>query len=410
MKILAVTNLYPPYILGGYEILCQHVVDELRGRGHKMVVLTSNHGVENDPLYQDRPDIRRRLKLYVPFGQTAQLLRHRRWLIGKYNYQLTREVIAREKPDMIFIWSQLRLTLGPCRAAENSGVPVAYSLNDEHLAGFVPSQLNFSLQGMARYAADHWVLPGITLQGLKLQNVTCISQVLKDNLVAKGVPIPHAKVIYQGVPLELFPQKQEDGQANAKPYVRLLYAGQLLNYKGVHTLLDAVGMMQSFIDMRKRRKLFRVTLVGDGPDSYKQELMKIAEKRKVSLSLLEKQPHDELSQFYQKSDIFVFPSIWQEPFGLTHLEAMSSGTPVISTAEGGQKEFLRDGENALIFEKGRAGQLAHRILKLIDNPGLKSYIVAKARQTVERFFTVRRYVSDIEKFLYDSTERSRQNL
>ena len=49
MRILALTNLYPPHYLGGYELICQMVVHELRARGHEVQVLTSNHIVPGKP-------------------------------------------------------------------------------------------------------------------------------------------------------------------------------------------------------------------------------------------------------------------------------------------------------------------------------------------------------------------------
>ena len=49
MKILALTNLYPPHYLGGYELICYMVTNELRARGHDVQVLTSKHVVSGRP-------------------------------------------------------------------------------------------------------------------------------------------------------------------------------------------------------------------------------------------------------------------------------------------------------------------------------------------------------------------------
>ena len=88
----------------------------------------------------------------------------------------------------------------------------------------------------------------------------------------------------------------------------------------------------------------------------------------------------------------VFPSIWSEPFGLTHLEAMASGVPVVSTANGGQGEFLRDGVNALVFEPEDAEGLACRLASLIVDDSLRRRIALGGRRLVEREFTLTRYV------------------
>lgn len=73
---------------------------------------------------------------------------------------------------------------------------------------------------------------------------------------------------------------------------------------------------------------------------------------------LGKVPHDRVSALYRSHDLFVFPSIWQEPFGLTPLEAMASGIPVISTVNGGHGEFVQHKINAFVFKEGDADMLA----------------------------------------------------
>ena len=207
MKILVISNLFPPRYLGGYEILCEQVCRELGARGPKVVVLTSDHGVEEKPLsgsaakrpscldrstddvIQDRNGrlqteaIHRLLKLYVPFDKPAGLMRGRRQKIGRLNYATTMGLIGRERPDVIFIWSQLRLTLGAARAAEDSGIPSVYTFNDEHIAGYRAASPSFSPKGLLRYIADHSLFADITLNRLRMERVTCISHLLKQRLI-----------------------------------------------------------------------------------------------------------------------------------------------------------------------------------------------------------------------------------
>src|SRR6476659_3796831 len=67
MKILAVTNLYPPHYLGGYELICYMVVNELRARGHDVQVLTSNHVVQGKSCAPE-PGIERSLRIHGFYG------------------------------------------------------------------------------------------------------------------------------------------------------------------------------------------------------------------------------------------------------------------------------------------------------------------------------------------------------
>ena len=409
MKLLIISNLFPPYYLGGYEILCAQVVHGLEKKGHKAVVLTSTHGIEGKTAEKNLPNVHRMLKLYLPFDQPPQLMRRQRWRVGKYNYSIVKQVIARERPDVIFVWSQLRLTLGAARAAQDSGIPVAYAFNDETIAGYVPACFGLAPRAFARYVLDRWVFPSITLRGLNLEDATCISHLLKNNLRAVGVPIPDAKVIYQGIPIAQFPAKPEPGVVSTP--ARILYVGQLHPYKGVHTLIQAANLISEF-GVRSSDSLFpnpqspipnlSVTIIGEGAEEYKRRLRDQATLGNASIEFVGKVPHAELPRVYREHDLFVFPSTWQEPFGLTHLEAMASGTPVISTADGGHGEFLKHEENALIFEKENAQQLAQHLVRLIRDEDLSRRLARNARAMVEREFIVERYVTDLESFLQET--------
>ena len=106
-----------------------------------------------------------------------------------------------------------------------------------------------------------------------------------------------------------------------------------------------------------------------------------------------------MPRVYREHDIFAFTSTWREPFGLTHLEAMASGTPVVSTTVGGQAEFLRDGENALTVAPGNPRALAEALGRLIRDDELRQRIAQEGRRTVETEFTLSRYVGELDSWL-----------
>jgi len=121
MRILIISNLFPPDVLGGYEILCEQVATRLHGEGHLMAVLTTGNAQTEDSPYP----VFRKLDLFLPFSHSAHYARARRFITTRKNYAATATCIKPFKPDIIFIWSQLRLTVGSALAAEKSGIPVA---------------------------------------------------------------------------------------------------------------------------------------------------------------------------------------------------------------------------------------------------------------------------------------------
>ncbi|MBP9946415.1 MAG: glycosyltransferase family 4 protein [Vicinamibacteria bacterium] len=388
MKLLIVSNLFPPEVQGGYEILCAQVTDELRFRGHDVHVLTTV-GADTPA----RTWVHRRLRLTAPFPEPVKRSRLRSLRVHRENAAITRELISAVRPDQIFIWSQLRLTLGCAEAAEGSGIPVAYTFNDDHPAGFLPRRANGTLRSALGAGLDR-IFSSLTLSARRLNRTTCISATLKSVLLEKGLAISQSKVIYQGIPIERFPPALD---RPLSPTLRILYAGQLHEYKGVHTLLEAAAMIS-----RERTLAFELSVAGDGPSAYKARLKDLAALVGAPVRFLGRVPHQDLPALYRAHDIFVFPSIWREPFGLTHLEAMASGTPVVSTTEGGPGEFLEDNHNALTFPAGDAEALARALLRFANDNRLSRSLARNARQMVETRFTLGRYVTDLEVFLEES--------
>jgi glycosyltransferase involved in cell wall biosynthesis len=90
-------------------------------------------------------------------------------------------------------------------------------------------------------------------------------------------------------------------------------------------------------------------------------------------------------------DIFCLPSL-QQGLGTTMLEAMALGRPVIASGVGGVASVIRHGETGLIVPPQNAGELARRILELLDQPTRARALGARARQMVIDEYSVRNMV------------------
>ncbi|PKL28054.1 MAG: hypothetical protein CVV46_08725 [Spirochaetae bacterium HGW-Spirochaetae-2] len=396
MKILIISNLFPPSVLGGYEILCGQVVQSLRCRGHEVRILTSTHG---DASIGPDDLVMKRLQLFQPFDRpVSSAMRRARSRTASVNTSITKAVLREYPFDVVFVWSLLRLTASPVRAAEQSGLPVVYTFNDEHPSGYLPAHFSLHPKQFVRWILDRTVTRPTTAGGLRFAHTTCISELLKRNLVKSGMPIPTSRVIYQGIPIDRFPLRTPP---SVRPVpMKILYAGQLHPYKGVHTLISALQLLAQTVGASD----LTCSIVGAGEQEYENRLKSDAGRSGFPVAFLGRVPHDRMGEIYRSHDLLVFPSIWPEPFGLTHLEAMASGLPVISTTNGGQGEFLVDEENCLSFEPDNPQQLAQCIARLVENEGLYAALVAAGRQTVEKGFTFDRYVSDLETLLAEAID------
>jgi glycogen(starch) synthase len=233
---------------------------------------------------------------------------------------------------------------------------------------------------------------------LRFEHVICVSARVRDLLVDAGLPIQHARIIHGGTDIERFLDIHERDYQSG--YLRLLYAGQLVRHKGVHTAIEAM------VRLVKGRRINQVTLtlVGSGHPDYEAFLRDLVEKERLQEFVTFHQPVSkaEMPALLQQFDVLIFPSIYEEPLARMTQEAMASGLVVIGTTTGGTKEILRDGESGLTFAPEDADGLAEQIGRLIADPELCRCLAQAGRQAVLENFTLDRMVKEIEVYLQEA--------
>jgi len=179
-------------------------------------------------------------------------------------------------------------------------------------------------------------------------------------------------------------------------WIRLLFAGRVVEMKGVHTILEALpDIIRGLPDTK-----VRLMILGDVRD---REYMKKIESRIRRLNLSEKivfQPtvqESDLFGIFQNHDIFLFPSLY-EPFSLTLIHALASGIPVVASDVGGNQEIIFPGQTGLLFSRGDSLSLARAVLDLAGKPDLRQAVAVEARK-VARKFTFPAMVQKIEAYL-----------
>lgn len=105
---------------------------------------------------------------------------------------------------------------------------------------------------------------------------------------------------------------------------------------------------------------------------------------------------DDLSTFYRALDVYVSSS-HSESFGLSIVEAMASGLPVVATATDGAKEIIEDNRTGLLVPIGDVGKTAEAILNLLDNASERSRLGMNARDDAGRRFGLERMVDAVEQ-------------
>ncbi|HQU42673.1 MAG TPA: glycosyltransferase family 1 protein [Pirellulales bacterium] len=189
----------------------------------------------------------------------------------------------------------------------------------------------------------------------------------------------------------------------------VLHVGRMVPRKGVD---DTVRGFARYVSARPSAA--RLIIVGgdsDNPDpSLTPEigrLQSIAEEEGVSDRVLfvGRKGRAELKYFYSAADVFV-TTPWYEPFGITPIEAMACGTPVIGANVGGIKFSVRDGQTGYLVPPHDPDALGERLAYLLDRSELLSRLSKQAIERVNRLFTWQRVSSQIAE-VYEEVLGSR---
>jgi glycogen(starch) synthase len=403
MRILVVSNFYPPHYIGGYELGCRDVVEALKSRGHQIKVLTSTHGV---PEARVEGDVYRWLRTGGeeprPKGRVgiAARLLQKEWT----NQNSFRALVEAFDPELVYVWNPVGISLSLARVAEEMRLPLCYLVSDRWLAQ-APAEdlwLNFTGQpprGIKRFRGMVFRSIGRVLRlsfgQVPYSNVQFTSRHLMEQAIGSGKTIGNAMVIHWGI---------DTTQFSCKPIVtdeasRLLYVGQVMPHKGVHTAIEALKVL------RDEYQAASVTLdiVGGSTDpDYVERLHGTVREYGLEKAVRFRGSvaREDLPRIYHEYDVLIFPSAWDEPFSITLLEAMSSDLPVVGTATGGSGEILEDGVNALVFPKESPRECAAHIARLLHDPALLQRLRLAGRSTVEQRFGFQTMVDAIEASIY----------
>ena len=417
MRVLFLSNFYPPASRGGYEEWCQEVAEGLRSRGHDIVVLTSQNGrstlAPSDPswLYRDLF-----LEMEIASLRNSVQFFTSRKAHENQNLAILQQYVEDFEPDVILIWGMWNLPRSlPARAEELLPGRVVYYMGDYWPT--LPSQW----QNYWQVSPRNWVtaVPKLLLKpmanyllrkekrpSLKLEQVIFPTTFLQDEFVRQGIEPEQSTIIYGAIDTGLYENGHHPNKAKAG-LVNLLYIGRLAPEKGVHTAIEALGILAR----EKEYNQLKLTIVGTGEPDYEAQLRALADQQQLR-SMVEfsgAQPKEAIPGLYHSADILLFTSIWPEPFGRVPVEAMAAGVAVIGTAVGGAAEVMEDNFNALLFTPGDAQSLAGQIARLIASPELKETLLANGRHTAREKFDIQRMSSEIETYLQQTADRLKQS-
>lgn len=210
----------------------------------------------------------------------------------------------------------------------------------------------------------------------EIDHIIFVSQVAYDEFITHAKRFDHAKasVIHDSIrPIDTGVKAIDIRTTYGIPddVALIMFHGRICREKGVDVLLRALTQLD--------KSTFHLVIVGDGNKRFTKQIKSFIEVNQLqeNVSFLGFQP--ELQQLIAQADFGVLPATWREPFGISNLEYMMEGKAHIATNNGGQVEYLHNGENALLVTPNDFSQLAAAIQRLVTDKALRQSIGAKAK-------------------------------
>ncbi len=430
MKILVLTNLYPPHHAGTYDLRCQSVTETLRLRGHPVLVVTSNHGLNTE---QRDEEIHRSFFLNGAFGHPLSTGYREVQRIEEHNHRVLQEAIADFQPDLVHVWSLRGLSKSLIFGLRNSRLPTVYDIADRWLAedlradpwlrwwnapgsnllrrslelagqrnrfdATAPTRMIKGLERIPEVYGPPEVVANVTpdsISSLRFDRLYFCSRALKQATQETGLRVSHGEIIYPGISMQLF---VGDVKPVSAPLNKLLVVGRLNEESGLMTAVQAL------LQARQGKSQLALSIYGRGETDYISQLRSFVVQNSLPVEFLTvSNQNRDLAAVYRQHDALLYTAEWEEPFAVTPLEAMACGLPVIGANVGGARELLRHGENALTYTPGDAPELAARIQELQMQPALRCQLAETAQAEVQSKYNETTVVDQIENYLNTSIE------
>jgi len=393
MKILVVSNLYPPAGLGGYERECAELAAALRRRGHQLLVLTSSPRLPINDEAKDGADIVRQMRVQSNiFGATwkrrpdparDRLTEGMSNFVDAANVHAVSDAIDRFVPDVVYLWNLHGIgALGILATVEYRGVPwvavicdamMVYACSlDDVTVWPLAERVSAAVEGIWTVISSR-VVHETEERGVKLRGRVELVPVC----IAEPEPPPPAPEYRPGEEL------------------RLVYAGVVVGFKGVGILIEALRLLRD-----------------EGIDAITLDLSGAILDRglidQVNRAHLEKQvyfrgalSHEASLALLSSCHLFGFATHEREPFGKAPLEAAARGCVPLISADCGIAEWLVDGVHCLKAQR-RADCFADVIRRVYSGEIELGPIARRARAAALQDFDVEVIAPRVEQILGDA--------
>lgn len=395
--ILICSSFYPPYFIGGAELIAHYQAAEFARQGHVVEVFAGTMEPLG-PRYSLHTETYDGVKVHRVALTAGDFDASRENFHKQEVEELFGKILQQFQPDIVHCHNLIGLTTGLLRLAKQNGCTVVLTVHDhwgfchKNIMGKIPGELCEDIYNCQECMPEIILETGLKMPTFLRQSYLYYqlgavdafispSRYLAGTYLQAGFPPARMQVVWYGIDTDKF------GAIVKKPdpeRCRFTFIGHLGRHKGLYVLLEAILHILDVLEQNK----FLLNLVGDGEERHNIEEFIAKHGIHDCVQLKGKIDNARIVDIMAATDVLILPSIWPENQPVTITEAMASSIPVIASRAGGIPELIADGRTGFLFELGNSAELAEKMWYFINNPNMIQEFGESARQRIaERSFS-----------------------
>jgi glycosyltransferase involved in cell wall biosynthesis len=357
-------NVTASFIQGGLETYCWEAGRALARRGHRVSIVA---GLGGEPRHQELELVRfafRREQAWPDLGTRFRRLMERlsfaRHSLGHLVSAGYDAVVVNKPFDFPILWQARRRGLAAQTVFRSGGTE--FYVGDRYFSGSIDHWLSTSSYNAAQVEARY---------GREVQ------------VVHNGVDVDQFK------PLARTPSLRQ--RLGLPDTARVLASvGRLVGWKGLRVILEALPRLPQEV---------HYLVVGEGPEEprLREQAAQLGLTQRVHFC--GRVAHDELPQVLSQADLLVQPSLGEESFGITLVEAMACALPVLASRQGGMTEIVLPGVTGELLPSGEVEAWRWTIAQLLQQPDRMRALGAAGRERAVAEFTWAANAARLEQLL-----------
>ncbi|MDL1968667.1 MAG: glycosyltransferase family 4 protein [Deltaproteobacteria bacterium] len=393
MRICFVSNLYPPFIVGGAEVSVKRIAEELTKQGHIISIITTSPNrknyseiIHNVTVYRINP---MNIFPYFAMSKQAKSIKPLYFfydLFNPYPYLIIKKILKKEKVDIVHINNFRGLSLPVFSAVKSLNIPLVFTAHDYSLTCIKSTFLNSSNEICMNPSKLCKVYVNIQrfLVNNKPEIVLAPSQFVLDKIQETGF-FKNIRTLKFPLGIELCEKR------TIKDYnkIDILFVGSLSWHKGIHILINAFSKLEY--------ENISLHIIGKGKNEDEIRNLAYSDNRIIVHGFVS---DNELTKLYQKANITVVPSIWYDNSPMVIYESLMNGSPVIGSRIGGIPELVEEGYNGYLFEPGNEEELRKIIESLIPDTVRLMRLVDGAYESAKKY-NINGHIQNLEKLYRD---------